>query len=82
MIKQILWVYGPPGVWKTTNAREFANKVKFSQIVRWCDARSEKRIENSFKKIFEEFIGKTDGLEMRLILNSVLIDSIHSKMNY
>ena len=70
-IKQKVWIHGPPGIGKTTYASEFANTVKFTQIVRWFDARSKGRIENSFKKIFEELIGKTDDLEIEIILNLV-----------
>jgi MoxR-like ATPase len=59
--KQRVCIYGPPGIGKTTTASEFANLVKSNQVVRWFDARTKERIENSFKNIYELFIGETDG---------------------
>ena len=71
--KQRVWIYGPPGIGKTTTVSEYANLVKSNQVVRWFDARTKERIENSFKNIYELFIGETDGLEINLILNSVFL---------
>jgi acyl-[acyl carrier protein]--UDP-N-acetylglucosamine O-acyltransferase len=71
--KQRVWIYGPPGIGKTTTVSEFANLVKSNQVVRWFDARTKERIENSFKNIYELLIGETDGLEINLILNSVFL---------
>jgi hypothetical protein len=81
-IKQRVWIYGPPGLGKTTTVCQFANSVKFSQGIRWFDARTKERIENSFKNIYETLIGKTDDLEMKFILNSVFhrLNSFKNKM--